>query len=119
MFLGGAWGGGGGAPPLHEHSWWRVPLTRIAAQRSHGIAMAFFFKNVGRRPTMLSPRAGRGRRRRGGRRRRLRQQSQPEILRDVGVLIFIHQNELEAVLVVSEHVGVFAEQPDVLEQQIA
>ena len=52
-------------------------------------------------------------------RRRLRQQPQPQILRDVGVLIFVHQDEFEAVLVLPEHVGMFAKQPDVLQQQIA
>ena len=81
---------------LRERGWWRLPLTRIALQSD------------------LSPQAGRGEGR-----RRLRQQPQPQILRDVGVLILIHQNELEAVLVVSEHVGVLAEQPDVFEQEIA
>jgi len=40
-------------------------------------------------------------------------------LRDVGVLIFVDQNELEPVLVLPEHVGMLAEQPDVLQQQIA
>src|SRR5712692_9487415 len=32
---------------LQELSRWRVPLTRIASQHSHGIVMASFFKNVG------------------------------------------------------------------------
>src|SRR5260370_42243015 len=90
---GGGGGGGGGGGILRERGLWRVPLTRIASQRSRGFAMAFF-ENVGRRPTMLSPQAGRG----GGRRRRLRQQPQPEILRDIGVLIFVHQDELEGLL---------------------
>ena len=52
-------------------------------------------------------------------RRRLRQQPQPQILRDVGVLIFVDQNELEPVLVLPQHVGMLAEQPDVLQQEIA
>ena len=38
---------------------------------------------------------------------------------DVGVLIFVHQDELEALLVLPEHVGMFAEQPDVFQQEIA
>ncbi len=59
------------------------------------------------------------RQRRARPRRRLRQQSQPQILRDVGVLIFVDQNELEAVLVLPEHVGMLAEQADVLQQQVA
>ena len=63
---------------------------------------------------MLSPHAGRG-----GRRRRLRQQSQPQILRDVGVLIFVDQDEFETVLVLPQYVGVLAKQPDVFQQQIA
>src|SRR5882757_796382 len=63
---------------------------------------------------MLSPQAGRGKRR-----RRLRQEPQPQILRDVGVLIFVDQDELEAVLVLPQHVGMLAEQPYVLEQEIA
>ncbi len=56
-----------------------------------------------------------------GRRRAaaLRQQPQPEILRDVGVLIFVDQDVSEARLVLPQHVGLLAEQPDVLEQQIA
>ncbi len=60
-----------------------------------------------------------GRKRRARLRRRLRQQPQPQILRHVGVLIFIHQNELEAVLVLPEYVGMFAKQPNVFQQQIA
>ena len=49
----------------------------------------------------------------------LRQQPQPEILRDVRILILVDQNELEAALILAEHVGVLAEQPDVFEQQVA
>ena len=48
-------------------------------------------------------------------RRRLREQPQPEVLRDVGVLVFVDQDELEAVLVLPQHVGVLAEQPDVFQ----
>ncbi len=75
--------------------WLSNPLTRIASQSD------------------LSPQAGRGKR------RRLRQQPQPQILCDVGVLIFVHQNEFEAVLVLPEYIGMFAEQPDVFQQEIA
>ena len=53
------------------------------------------------------------------RRLRLRQQPQPQILRHVGVLIFVHQDELEALLVLPQHVRVLPEQPDVLQQQVA
>ncbi len=55
----------------------------------------------------------------GSRGRRLRQQPQPEILRDVGVLILVHQNVFEAALVLPQHVRMLAEQPDILQQQIA
>ena len=51
--------------------------------------------------------------------RPLRQQPQPEILRDVGVLIFVDQDEFEARLILAQHFGVLAEQPDAFEQQIA
>jgi hypothetical protein len=54
-----------------------------------------------------------------GQGRRLRQQPQPQILRNVGVLIFVHQDELESVLVTAQHVGVLAEDADVLQQQVA
>ena len=40
-------------------------------------------------------------------------------MRDVGVLILVDQDELEAALVLPEHVRILAEQPDVLEQKIA
>ncbi len=49
----------------------------------------------------------------------LRQQPQPEILRHIGVLIFVDQDEFEAALILPQHVGLLAEQPDALEQQIA
>ena len=52
-------------------------------------------------------------------RRPLRQQTQPEILGDVGVLIFVDQNEFEARLILPQHFRVLAEQPDVLQQKIA
>ena len=40
-------------------------------------------------------------------------------MRDVGVLVFVHQNEFEARLVLPQHVGMFAKQSDVFQQQIA
>ncbi len=50
---------------------------------------------------------------------RLRQQLQPQILRDVGVLILVDQDEFEPLLKRAQHVGVLAEQADVLQQQVA
>ena len=49
----------------------------------------------------------------------LRQQPQPQILRDVGVLILVHQHIEEALLVFRQHVGVLLEQPQIFQQQIA
>ena len=49
----------------------------------------------------------------------LREQAQPEILRDVGVLVLVHQHVAEAVLVVGEHVWPLAEEPQALEQEVA
>ncbi len=40
-------------------------------------------------------------------------------MRDIGVLVFVDQNEFEALLILPQHFGVFAEQPDGLEQEIA
>jgi len=40
-------------------------------------------------------------------------------LRYVGVLIFVDQDEFVAGLILPQHVGLFAEQPDALQQQIA
>ena len=54
------------------------------------------------------PRNDRGQRR-GWLGRCLRQQPQPQILRDVGVLIFVDQDVFEAVLVLPQDVRVFAE----------
>ncbi len=51
--------------------------------------------------------------------RSLREQAQPEILRDVGVLILVHQHVAETVLVLRQHVRLFLKQPDVFQQQIA
>ncbi len=53
------------------------------------------------------------------RRGRLRQQAEPEILRDVGVLVLVDQHVLEAAVIVREHVGVLAEEAQALEQQVA
>ena len=46
-------------------------------------------------------------------------QAQPEILRDVGILVLVDQRVAEAALVVGEHIRVLQEQPQHLEQQIA
>ena len=51
--------------------------------------------------------------------RPLRDQPEPQILRDVGVLILVHQNVLESPLILREHLGVLAKQPDTLQQQVA
>ena len=51
--------------------------------------------------------------------RALPQQAQPEILRDVGVLIFVDQDVAEAPLILPQHLGLLAEQPDAFEQQVA
>ena len=51
--------------------------------------------------------------------RPLRQQPQPQILRHVGVLVFVDQNEFEAPLILPQHFGLLAEQPDAFEQEIA
>ena len=52
-------------------------------------------------------------------RRALREQPQPQILRDVGVLVLVDQDVPEALLVGLQHVGVLAEQAQVLQQQVA
>ena len=49
----------------------------------------------------------------------LREQPQPEILRDVGVLVFVDQHVAEAALEIGEHVGLLAEEPQAFEQQVA
>ena len=51
--------------------------------------------------------------------RALPQQPQPQILGDVGVLVLVDQDVLEALLVLPQHVRLLAEQADVLDQQIA
>jgi hypothetical protein len=55
----------------------------------------------------------------GGSRGLLCQQAQPEILRDVGVLIFVHQDVAKPALILRQHLRVLAEQPDHLQQEIA
>ena len=41
----------------------------------------------------------------------LRDQPQPQILRGVGVLIFVDENIFEALLIVGEHIGIVAKEP--------
>ena len=47
------------------------------------------------------------------------QQAQPQVLGDVGVLVFVDQHVAEPGLVVREHLRVVAEQPQHLQQQVA
>ena len=49
----------------------------------------------------------------------LRQQPEPEILRDVRVLVLVDQHVAETLLIFFEHVLVLLEQPQILQQQIA
>ena len=49
----------------------------------------------------------------------LRQETQPQVLDGVGVLVLVDQNVAEAALKAGEHVGVLAEKPQRFEQQIA
>src|SRR2546429_7138444 len=51
--------------------------------------------------------------------RALPQQPQPEILRDVGVLVLVDQNEAEARLILPQHFRLLAKQPDRLDQEVA
>ncbi len=51
--------------------------------------------------------------------RALPEEPQPEILRDVGVLILVHQNVPKPQLVLAQHLGLLAEQPDAFQQQVA
>ena len=46
-------------------------------------------------------------------------QPQPEILDDVGVLIFVDQDVAKTVLIFLQHVGVLAKQPEGFQQQVA
>ena len=50
---------------------------------------------------------------------RLRQKPQPEILRDVGVLILVHQHVAKAPLVLRQDVGMLAPEAQAFEQQVA
>src|SRR5262249_9116767 len=52
-------------------------------------------------------------------RQALPQQTQPEILRHVRVLVLVHQDELEAELELAQHLALLAEQADAFEQEIA
>src|ERR1700754_2409501 len=52
-------------------------------------------------------------------RQALRQQPQPEILRDVRILILVDQDEFEPLLILPQHLGMAAEQADAFEQEIA
>ena len=49
----------------------------------------------------------------------LREQPQPHVLRDVGILILIHQHEFKAAMEVRQHIWMLLEQPQTFEQQIA
>jgi hypothetical protein len=49
----------------------------------------------------------------------LRQEPQPQILREVGVLVFVDQQIAKALLVIGEDLGVTAEQRQIMEQKIA
>src|SRR5579864_4316314 len=49
----------------------------------------------------------------------LRQKPQPEILRDVGVLVLVHQHVAEALLVIGEDVGAPRENREIVQQEIA
>ncbi len=49
----------------------------------------------------------------------LRQQPQPQVLGDVGVLVLVHQQVAEPAVVVGQHVGMLGEQGDVVQQQVA
>ena len=47
------------------------------------------------------------------------EQPEPQILGDIGILIFVDQHELEALLILGKHVRVLLEQPQILQEQIA
>src|SRR6516162_2581433 len=49
----------------------------------------------------------------------LSQEAQPEILRHIGVLVLVDQDEFEARLILAQHLVVAAEQADAFEQEIA
>ncbi len=50
---------------------------------------------------------------------RLGEEAQPQILRDVGVLVLVHQHVAEALLVLLQHVRVLAPEPQAFEQEVA
>ena len=49
----------------------------------------------------------------------LREKPQPQVLRHVGVLVFVHQHVFEAALILLQHVRVLLEDAQHLEQQVA
>ena len=49
----------------------------------------------------------------------LGEEPQPEILRDIGVLVLVDQHVAEALLIVGEHVGMLAEDPERFEKKVA
>ena len=49
----------------------------------------------------------------------LGKQAQPHILRDVGVLVLVHEDILKAALIVGQHIGVLFKQPQAFHQQVA
>ena len=49
----------------------------------------------------------------------LRQQAEPKVLRNIGVLIFVHQDELETLMIFRQYVWVVLEQTQAFHQQIA
>ncbi len=48
----------------------------------------------------------------------LREEPEPEILRDVGVLILVHQHVFKAVLIFAQNLRVFLKEAEAFEQQI-
>ena len=48
----------------------------------------------------------------------LGKQAKPEILRDIGVLIFVHQDRFEPLLIVLQNRGFFAEECQAMQQKI-
>ena len=48
----------------------------------------------------------------------LREQPQPQILRDIGILIFIDEDIFEALLILRKHIGIVLKQPQTFQQQI-
>ncbi len=49
----------------------------------------------------------------------LRQQPQPQILRDIGVLILVHQDVFEPRVIVRQDIRILLEDADIVEQQVA